>query len=152
MAFCWNMLVTSSEYPVPGADFAKCPICKIVICARRAETHRNACMIRNPDLVPPFSCRAAAGHMFHTANELHSHELVCPVVEELDYQHYGPTRFERPTEGGFTRAPTPTNLEPEEVWSEEEPVVSNAPVYDDSDYERFHAACQVPSSPGRISS
>ena len=65
-------------------------------------------MIRNPDLVPPFSCRAAAGHMFHTANELHFHELVCPVVEELDYQHYGPTRFERPTEGGFTRAPTPT--------------------------------------------
>ena len=68
-------------------------------------------MIRNPDLVPPFSCRAAAGHMFHTANELHFHELVCPVVEELDYQHYGPTRFERPTEGGFTRAPTQYEVE-----------------------------------------
>ena len=86
--------------------------------------HLDICKANNPDRIPPFVCSAAAGHLFYHADELHLHEMVCPVVYERNEMLYGP---ELHVISGNIRAPTPTNLEPEEVWEDEDLIEVDRP-------------------------
>ena len=135
-----NIIVTSSQDPVANATHAKCAICLGIVPARRASIHRIKCEEQNPDLVPPFRCAGASGHMFHTAFELERHERSCPCLAEIRESLLGPPR---PVVTGNVRAPTPTNLIPDEQWTDEDLIETDRsfelpPVRDD-EYDAYTA-------------
>ena len=120
-----SIRISTSDRPLRNADAALCAVCNRIYGAWDFEAkHLRKCKLKNPDKIPPFACSGAGGHMFKTAMALHLHELHCPALDDLKEAFFGPRHH---VVMGNVRAPSPTNLVPSEIWSEEEPDANSRP-------------------------